>query len=518
MIAGSMSDTSLGISTFQSQIEAFIPDSYLKTLLRQKIQRVGNTLATNGSFWIRITPIVLAHMEKLAQIEAPALIRAEWVIMQLRYLSGERGLIPLNSVTDPAPGTLVDYDKLVDADTMAGINAIQQVAYLKLNGGLGTTMGCDGPKSVIKIIQNQTFLDVIGHQVNTLRACHNTPIPLILMNSYNTESESHAIIDSIVPDYRSFQQHQVPRIDSETGFPTSFDNSDHANWNPPGHGDIYASLVTSGELDRLIDSGIRYLFISNADNLGAQFDPKILGHMIRKKYQFLMETTVKTIDDRKGGTLVQNNGRLFLLERAQVAISDIAAFEDIERFHIFNTNNIWIDIVDLKNRLNALDLELPLIVNPKTVFGTLVHQLETAMGSAIGLFDHAASIVVPRTRFLPVKTTADLLILRSNAVAIQADGTVAVNAPQLPSVKLDHHYQTVAQLDHAVSHPLELIDCRALQIKGPFVFGANVRIIGTVYLENPTSTPIMLDNQVLENCHITVSPTGMMHKTTVVNA
>ena len=65
-------------------------------------------------------------------------------------------------------------------------------------------------------------------------------------------------------------------------------------------------------------------------------------------------------------------------------------------------------------------LKLPLIMNKKTVNprdsgSTPVFQLETAMGSAIGCFDDAGAIVVPRSRFAPVKTTNDLFVLRSDA-------------------------------------------------------------------------------------------------------
>lgn len=58
---------------------------------------------------------------------------------------------------------------------------------------------------------------------------------------------------------------------------------------PPGHGDVYPSLLGSGFLDRLLSKGIKYLFVSNSDNLGATLDVDLLAYFAKTDKAFLME-------------------------------------------------------------------------------------------------------------------------------------------------------------------------------------------------------------------------------------
>ena len=74
---------------------------------------------------------------------------------------------------------------------------------------------------------------------------------------------------------------------------------------PPGHGDIYPSLVGSGMLERLLDQGIEYVFVSNSDNLGATLDLDILSHFAKTDGAFLMEVCKRTKGDKKGGHLAK---------------------------------------------------------------------------------------------------------------------------------------------------------------------------------------------------------------------
>ena len=189
-----------------------------------------------------------------------------------------------------------------------------------------------------------------------------------------------------------------------------------AEWCPPGHGDLYAALQASGMLAEMLARGYRYAFVANADNLGAVLEPRILGWMVRGEIPFVMEVVQGTAADRKGGHIASHAGRLVLRDTAQAA--DDGSFTDFARWRFYNSNNLWIDLVALAELLDAHDgvLPLPLIVNRKTLpaAGEVV-QLETAMGSAIGLIEGAHALQVPRTRFAPVKTTDDLLLVRSDA-------------------------------------------------------------------------------------------------------
>jgi UTP--glucose-1-phosphate uridylyltransferase len=268
-------------------------------------------------------------------------------------------------------------------------------------------------------------------------------------------------------------------------------------WAPPGHGDLYTALVGSGMLSSLIDEGYRYAFVSNSDNLGAVLDPRILAWLVSSGAPFLMEVADRTSSDRKGGHLARrrDDGGLVLREIAQTPDEDVDAFQDTSKHKYFNTNTLWVDLHALRDVVDANDgvIDLPMIVNRKTVDpgdkgSTPVIQLETAMGAAIGVFDGAAALRVPRSRFVPVKTTNDLLSLRSDAYVI-GEGRAVHLAPERagvpPFVDLDtDHYKLVADFDARFgSGAPSLVGCDSLVVHGDVVFGAGVVVWGDVTVE-----------------------------------
>jgi len=290
-------------------------------------------------------------------------------------------------------------------------NILSKVAILKLNGGLGTSMGCVGPKSIIPIKNNLTFLDIICNQVNSLNVKYNANIPLILMNSLNTEIDTKHICKKYNIDILYFNQKFLPRMNLNfEPLSNKFKEDEKDLWYPPGHGDIYNSLLNSEILNDLIKRGIKYLFISNSDNLGAVFDEKILQFIDLNNKDFVMEVVEKTLADKKGGILIEYKNRINLLEVAQVPEEHLDEFYDIEKFRYFNTNNIWLNIEKLTS-----NIEMDVIYNAKKLKdGTSVVQLEIAMGSAIKSFKNSAVINVPRNRFRPVKTCEDLFLIHSD--------------------------------------------------------------------------------------------------------
>jgi UTP--glucose-1-phosphate uridylyltransferase len=194
---------------------------------------------------------------------------------------------------------------------------------------------------------------------------------------------------------------------------------------------------------------------------------------------------------------------LLLREIAQTPEADVEAFQDITRHRYFNTNTLWLDLEALARTLEERDgvLGLPMIVNRKTVdpsdaSSPAVIQLETAMGAAIAVFDGAAAIRVPRSRFAPVKTTNDLLGLRSDAYEV--DETFAVRlAPSRggrpPVIDLDPaFYKLVGDFEprFAAGAP-SLIDCDSLTVRGDVTFGAGVVVRGTAAVE--TESPRTLE-------------------------
>jgi UDP-N-acetylglucosamine pyrophosphorylase len=275
--------------------------------------------------------------------------------------------------------------------------------------------------------------------------------------------------------------------------PINLPDNTTLEWCPPGHGDIYPSLLGSGLLDRLLNNGKEFLFVSNSDNLGATLDLRLLGFFAKSEAPFLMEVVERTPADRKGGHLARRNSdqRLLLRESAQCPEQDSSMFQDIDRHRFFNTNNLWIRLSALRRELDRGDglLPLPLIRNEKTVdprdkSTPKVYQLETAMGAAIECFEGGAAIQVGRNRFSPVKTTSDLLAVRSDAYELDSDFRLVLRAERNgvpPVVKLSDDYKLVDQFEPLIARGVpSLIGCKSLSVEGKLAFDPGVEIVGNV--------------------------------------
>ena len=454
-----------------------------------------------------VPPIPEQIRARMTADGAPPLVMEAFLQNVQRWNDGDVGTIPGASL---APlGRLPRLDEL-DEFNPAGESAIRQTILLKLNGGLGTSMGLEQAKSLIIAKNGLSFLDIIVRQVEFLRQRCRAPLPLLLMNSFSTEADSLAALAQTHPRFRnpgdlplSFVQHRVPKLSAATRAPISWPAQPALEWCPPGHADIYLALQTTGLLDNLLASGFRYAFVSNADNLGALLHMGILGHIASHNVPFLMEVTARTECDRKGGHLARDaaTGRLLLRESAQCPPDETADFQDITKFALFNTNNLWLDLAALREMLRAASglPQLPLIVNRKTVDpvqsdSPAVVQLEAAMGSAISCFDHAAALVVPRFRFAPVKTTNDLLAIRSDLYTLGEEHQVALHPQRFsppPAITLDsRYYRQIADFEQRFAQGApSLLACDSLDITGDIHFGANIRVEGAVRLHNPTDTP-----------------------------
>ncbi|MCU0794992.1 MAG: UTP--glucose-1-phosphate uridylyltransferase [Akkermansiaceae bacterium] len=411
----------------------------------------------------------------------------------------ETGLIPEVEI-EAATGLPVHEDRGEKFDPAL----LAATVVIKLNGGLGTSMGLEKVKSLLEVRPGVNFLDLIVRQIRSLRESTGAGVRLLLMNSFATSEDTlghlrgHAPADLAAAGEVELMQNQAPKIDAATLQPVSWPANPDLEWCPPGHGDLYPALVGSGWLDRLLAEGVRYAFVSNSDNLGAVLSPELLSFFAASGAPFLMEVTRRTAADRKGGHLARrkSDGRLLLREVAQCPDEDMEAFQDIDRHQYFNTNSIWLRLDLLKNALAEAGgvLPLPMIRNRKTVdprdkASTAVIQLETAMGAAIECFDGARAIEVPRSRFAPVKTTSDLLALRSDAYRVGADGSVELapeRAGKPPVVKLDERYKFVDALD-GLGVP-SLIACEQLEIRGAVKFPPGVVLRGEVVFDGGEGT------------------------------
>ncbi|MCL1870670.1 MAG: UTP--glucose-1-phosphate uridylyltransferase [Promicromonosporaceae bacterium] len=412
--------------------------------------------------------------------------------------SGASGLVREADV-DPLPRLPRAADLTVSDDDAAA--ALAQTAIIKLNGGLGTSMGMDKAKSLLPVRRAEdgadlTFLDVIVGQVRAARAATGARLPLVLMNSFRTQADTLALLDGYadlpvdgLPV--DFLQNREPKLTADTLEPVTWPADPDLEWCPPGHGDLYPALHAAGIVRALLDAGFRYASVSNSDNLGAAPDARIAGWFAASGAPYAAEMCLKTPADVKGGQLVvrKSDGRIVQRETAQTHPDDLDVSLDPERHRYFHTNNLWFDLEALAAELDRTGgvLELPLIRNAKTVdpsdaSSTPVIQIESAMGAAVAVFEGATAIEVGRERFLPVKTTSDLLVLRSDVYDLTDDFRVVAQVPA-PLVRLSGAYKTVAGFDARFPDgPPSLAGATGLTVEGDWTFGPGVVVEGDAAL------------------------------------
>jgi UTP--glucose-1-phosphate uridylyltransferase len=433
-----------------------------------------------------------ASVEKMEREGIPAAAIDTFRHYYEQLAAGETGMLPESEI-EPVE----DVQPL--AELPEGDPPLDAAVVLKLNGGLGTSMGMTQAKSLIEAKDGQSFLDIIARQVVELRERSGARLPLVLMDSFYTHDDALEALGDLESDVPlDFVQHKEPKIRVDDLMPVEWPDDPSQEWCPPGHGDLYTALLTSGMLDALLEHGYRYAFVSNSDNLGAVLEPRILAWMAREEIPFVMEVTRRTEMDRKGGHLARRrDGGYVLRETAQTPDEDLDALQDISRHRYVNTNNLWVDLQVLGDVMRERDgvLGLPLIVNKKTVdpgdkSTPEVFQLETAMGAAIGVFDGALPVEVPRRRFSPVKTTEDLLALRSDAYVLTDDARVEL-APERngtpPVVDLDDdHYKLLRDFDARFPGGApSLVACERLAVEGDVTFGREVVVRGVVTVSGP---------------------------------
>jgi UTP--glucose-1-phosphate uridylyltransferase len=413
-----------------------------------------------------------------------------------RWERGDRGKIPESTI---APV----YD-VVEASELArhreaGRRALGQAVVIKLNGGLGTSMGLSAAKSLLPAKNGLSFLDISVRQVLHLRRTYSCRLPLVLMNSFRTREDSQKVL-ARYPELATgdlpldFLQHKVPRILKDGATPAVWPGEPEHEWCPPGHGDLYPALLTSGMLDTLARHGIRWAFVSNADNLGAVLDVDYLGWIATEQVPFVMEVADRSEADKKGGHIARGvaDERLLLRETAQCPKEDEASLQDVTRHRYFNTNNLWIDLEALRRVLAERQgvLGLPMIANEKPIDpddpgSARVIQLESAMGAGIAVFEGARALRVPRPRLIPVKTTSDLLALWSDVYELADDCRVVVS-PRRPALDLvvDLDPEFYRQVDDLQARFPEgapsLLRCHRFVVRGDVRFGGGVVVEGDV--------------------------------------
>lgn len=403
---------------------------------------------------------------------------------------------------------LLNPDKLADieVDPEVAREALSHTVILKLNGGLGTSMGMDRAKSLLPVRDGKSFMDLIAEQVRNAREETGATLPLVLMNSFRTQADSLEAL-AAHPDIEvdglplDFLQNREPKLRADDLTPVEWPADPSLEWCPPGHGDIYTALLSSGVLKKLLDAGYKYASVSNSDNLGAVPNARIAGWFAGSGAPYAAEICRRTAADRKGGHLAirRVDGQLILRDTAQTAPEEMDFFTDEHRHPYFHTNNLWWDLKALYQALTERNgvLRLPLIRNDKTVDPTdpsspAVIQIESSMGTAVEVFEGATSIVVGRERFLPVKTTNDLLLLRSDAYRLADDGALRLDVDKAPLVDLDSaHYKTIQDFDERFpAGPPSLRSATTFTVRGDWTFEPDVTATGDAKLDGEGGTVV----------------------------
>ena len=422
--------------------------------------------------------------------------------------AGATGLLREDTI---APLTDPPMLEDVEIDEASAAEAIRKTVLIKLNGGLGTSMGLDGPKTLLPVRGRKTFLDILVAQVLRARERYGARLPLIFMNSFRTREATLDYLerydDLAVGDLPiDFLQGFEPKLTKDELEPVAWPADPDLEWCPPGHGDIYTSLVGTGLLDQLLAEGFRYASIANGDNLGAGPNATLAGWFAASGAPYAAEVCPRTPNDRKGGHLAirKADGQLILRDTAQTAPEEMAFFTDEYRHPYFHANNLWVDLVALQRlmaeRRNVLGL--PLIRNEKTVDPSdastpEVIQMETAMGAAIEVFPGAQAIAVERDRFLPVKTTNELMLVRSDAFALDGDARLVATTERLPAVSLDKRfYALLPDFDQRVEFVPSLREARSLTVEGDWTFSDPVTVVGDAVLAD-AGEPRVVDDEVI---------------------
>ncbi len=410
--------------------------------------------------------------------------------------AGATGLVPEAEI-DP----LTDPPLLDDQPAGVGTRALAKTALIRLNGGLGTSMGLEAAKTLLPVRDGMSFLELTVRQVLAARREHDVKLPLVLMNSFRTREDTlealaphpELVVDDVPLD---FMQSQIPKIRADDLMPVEWPADPSKEWCPPGHGEVFSAMASSGVMDALLGQGFRYVSIANGDNLGAAPSPVLAEWFAGTGAPFAMEVCLRTANDRKGGHLAirKADGKLILRELAQTPPEDEALFMDADRHRFFNTNNLWVDLAALRELMGerGAHLGLPLIRNRKNVdpadpSSPAVFQLESAMGAAIEVFAGATAIVVPRSRFLPVKTTNELLLVRSDLFEVTADSRLVATTDRQPRIDLDPvHYRLMPDFEARFPQIPSLREATGFKVVGDWTFAENVKIVGQASLETDT--------------------------------
>jgi UTP--glucose-1-phosphate uridylyltransferase len=283
-----------------------------------------------------------------------------------------------------------------------GLEAIRrgELAVVVLAGGMATRMG-GVVKALVEIRPGLTFLDARLAERAHWSAVADAPLPLVLMTSYATDDPIRETLGGTLDGRRvdAFTQGVSLRLTPDGHLFRTAD--DLPSLHATGHGDLPDSIRGAGTLGRLIDEGVRVVWIANLDNLGAAIDPLVLGKHLDGGAPLTVEVVEKVPGDR-GGSPFRVDGRPVILESFRVP-EDV----DEDAVGVFNTNTFLVDAAQLRDL--AMDwtwfrVEKSVEGRPAIQFERLIGELTSALRSSFLLVPRSG----PDSRFIPAKDHAEL--------------------------------------------------------------------------------------------------------------
>ncbi|XP_021283178.1 UTP--glucose-1-phosphate uridylyltransferase-like isoform X2 [Herrania umbratica] len=373
-------------------------------------------------------------------------------------------VIPYDSLA-PLSGDIADMKQLLD-----------KLVVVKFNGALGKNMGFNGPKSLIEVKNGSTSLDLTVNQIQSLNSKYGCNVPLLLINSRTTHDDVLKVLEkysSSKIDIHSFRQGD--HIQQEL----SFSGGGEDEWYSSDHGAQFLSLMSSGTLDVLLSQGKEYALVVNPDNTAAVVDPKILNHLAQNSVEYCMEVTRTTSGGLMNFMASSLQGK-FKLED----FTSNPAKHSVKKFKFIDTRNLWVDLKAIKRLVDTNALKL----------GDL---------STLKLFEKAIGIMIPQSRFLPLNSTSDLLLLQSDLYSF-TEGVLIRNdartTPTNPSIDLGPEFEKVSDFQSRFKTIPSIIRLDSLEVTGDVWFGADITLKGRVRIAADPGVKLEIpDGVVLKN-------------------
>ncbi|KAH9724771.1 UTP--glucose-1-phosphate uridylyltransferase [Citrus sinensis] len=441
--------------------------------------------------------------------------------------NGEKvGLIETKREIDSKDEILVvPYDSLasISEDIAETKMLLDKLVVVKFNGALGTNMGFSGPKSAIEVKNNLTPLDLMVDQVESLNSKYGCNVPLLLMDTAETHDRVQKVLEKYSNskvDIHSLSLSQQPHEKSFEGHSRKdklYPSSDHSV--------VFLSLMKSGTLDLLLVQGKEYALVVDSDNVAAVADPSILV--------LVLVAPVPSIDLRNS-LINLRPGKFQLVDITQnptkqtcniiyvSMICSICSFAFLAdqcfifcfimvkksggKFKFINTRSMWVNLRAIKRLIDTDELKVENFSSSKEVNDDQIISRGTAADSAIQFFDHTIGINVAQSRYLPVNSTSDLLLLQSDLYTAD-EGILVQNPardnPANPSIELGPEFEKVNDFQSRFKSIPSIINLDSLKVEGDVWFGAGITLKGKVSIVAKPGMKLEIpDGIVLENKEI----------------